>query len=93
MRNEEVFHTLKEERNIPDTINRRTANWIGHTLQSICLLKHVTERKIEGMGRRGRRHTQLLDDLTEKTGYQRYKEGALCHTLCKVTLEEVMNLL
>jgi len=43
MRNEEVLHTLKEERNIPDTINSRKANWIGHTLQSICLLKHVIE--------------------------------------------------
>jgi hypothetical protein len=28
-----------------------------------CLQKHITEGKIEGMGRRGRRRKQLLDDL------------------------------
>jgi hypothetical protein len=34
-----------------------------------CLLKHVTEGKIEGMGRRRRRYKQLLDDLKEKRRY------------------------
>ena len=70
VRNEEIFHTLMEERNIPDTINSRKANWIGHTLQKICLLKHIIEWKIEGMGRWGRRYTQLLEDLKEKRWYQ-----------------------
>jgi hypothetical protein len=63
VRNEEVLHNVKEER------KRRKGNWIGHILSRSCLLKHVIEGKIEGsiemMGRRGRRHKQLLDDLTE----------------------------
>jgi len=46
-------------------------NWTGRTLCTNCLLKHVIERKIEGMirvtGRRGRRRKQLLDDFKEMT--------------------------
>jgi hypothetical protein len=70
VRNEEVLHRVKEERNIVHTIKRRKANWIGHILRRNCLLKHVIEGKLEGriemMGRRGRRRMQLLDDLKEK---------------------------
>jgi hypothetical protein len=43
VRNEEVLHTVKEERNILHTTKRRKANWIGHILRSNCLLKHVIE--------------------------------------------------
>jgi hypothetical protein len=32
VRNEEVLHRVKEERNIVHTIKRRKANWIGHNL-------------------------------------------------------------
>jgi hypothetical protein len=46
VRNEEVLHRVKEERNIVHTIKRRKANWIGHILRRNCLLKHVIERKI-----------------------------------------------
>jgi hypothetical protein len=72
VRNEEVLHRVKEERNIlhTRTIKRRKANWIGHILRRNCLLKHVIEGKFEGRiemtGRRGRRRKQLLDDLKEK---------------------------
>jgi hypothetical protein len=72
VRNEEVLHRVKEERNIVHTIKRRKANWIGHILRRNCLLKHVTEGKLEGRievtGRRGRRRNRLLDDLKERTG-------------------------
>ena len=34
MRNEEVLHRLKEERNIIHTVKRREANWIGHVLRT-----------------------------------------------------------
>jgi hypothetical protein len=51
-------------------INNKNYNWIGHILLRNCLLKHVTEgmieRKIEVMGRRGRRRKKLLDDLRKK---------------------------
>jgi len=36
----------KEERNILQTINRRKVDWIGHILLRHCLLKHVTDGKI-----------------------------------------------
>ena len=44
MRNEEVLHGVKEERNILHTIKR----WISHMLLSNCLLKLIIERKVEG---------------------------------------------
>jgi hypothetical protein len=59
--------------------------WIGHILRRNCLLKHVTERKIEGRirmtGRRGSRHNVSLDDLKEKVGYWKLKEEAQDRTV------------
>jgi hypothetical protein len=85
VRNEEVLHRVKEERNIVHTIKRWKANWIGHILRRNCLLKHVIEGKLEGRivttGRRGRRRKQLLDDLKEKKRYWKLKEEALDRTL------------
>jgi hypothetical protein len=81
VRNEEVLHRVKEERNIVHTIKRRKANWIGQILRRNCLLKHVIEGKLEGRiemtGRRGRRRKHLLDDLKEKRRYWKLKEEAL----------------
>jgi hypothetical protein len=85
MRNEEVLHRVKEERNILHTIKRRKPNWIGHILRRNCLLKHVIERKLEGriemMGGQGRRRKQQLDDIKEKRIYWKLKEEALDRTL------------
>jgi hypothetical protein len=85
VRNEEVLHRVKEERNILHTIKRRKANWIGHILRRNCLLKHVIEGKLEGRiemtERRGTRRKQLLDDLKEKRKYWKLKEEALDSTL------------
>jgi len=70
VRNEEVLHGVKEEKNILKTTKRRKANWVGRMLCRNCLIKHVIEGKIEGRievtGRRGRRHKQPPDDLKEK---------------------------
>jgi len=65
VRNEDVLHRVKEERNIPHTINRRKANWIGHILRRNCLLKYVIEGNIRAV-RPGRRCKQLLDERKEK---------------------------
>jgi hypothetical protein len=46
-----------------------------------CLLKHITEAEVEGLGGRGRRHKQLLDDLKEMIRYWKLKEDAWDHTL------------
>jgi hypothetical protein len=78
VRNEEVLHRVKEERNIVHTVKRRKANWIGHILRRYCLLKHVIKGMIEGRievtERRGRRRKQLLDDLKEMRSYWKLKE-------------------
>jgi hypothetical protein len=85
VRNEEVLHRVKEERNILHTIKRRKVNWIGHILRRNCFLKHVIEGKLEGRtamtGRRGRMRKHLLDDLKEKRRYWKLKEEALDCTL------------
>jgi len=79
----EVLQRVKE-RNILPTVERRKANWIGHICRRNCLLKHITDRKIEGrlevMGRQ-RRCKQLLDDIKEKRLYHKLKEEALDCTL------------
>jgi hypothetical protein len=70
VRNEEVLHRVKEERNIIHTVKRRKANWIGRILFRNCLVKHIISGKIEGgikvTGRQGRKRNQLLDDLKER---------------------------
>jgi hypothetical protein len=85
VRNEEVLHRAKEERNILRIIKRRKTNCIGNILCRNCLLKHMIEGKLEGrtemMGRQGRRRKQLLDELKEKRGYWKLKEEALDRTL------------
>jgi hypothetical protein len=72
VRNEEILHKVKEERNIV------------HTIKGNCLLKHVIEGKLEGRiemtGRRGIRSKQLLDDLKGKRRYWKLKEEALDRT-------------
>ena len=44
----EVSHSVKDERNILQTIQRRKANRTGYILSKNCLLKHVIEGNIEG---------------------------------------------
>ena len=81
----EVLKRVKEERNILHTVKWRKANWIGHILRRISLLKHVIEGKIEGRievtGRRGRRRKLLLDDLKEKRGFFSLEEEVLDRTV------------
>jgi len=55
------------------TIKIRKARWVGHILDSNCLLKHVTEGKREVMGRRGRRSKQLVDDLKGRRRHSKLK--------------------
>jgi hypothetical protein len=58
VRNWEVLHGVKEEKNILHTMRRRKANCTGHILRRNCLLKHNIEGKIKGgvgvTGRHGR---------------------------------------
>jgi hypothetical protein len=55
--------------------------WIGHILRRNCHLKDIIngkiQRRIEVIGRRGRKSQQLLDYLREKRGYWKTKEEAV----------------
>jgi hypothetical protein len=72
LRNEEVLHKVKEERNMLQVTKRRKANLIGHILCRNCLPKYIIEeKKEEGTEVTGRcriRRKQLLDNLKEKSG-------------------------
>jgi len=48
VKNEEVLHRVKEERNILHTVGRRKANWIGYIWLGNCHLQDVIEGKIKG---------------------------------------------
>jgi hypothetical protein len=84
VKNEEVLHRIKEEWNVLHTIKRRQANWIGYILLRYCLLKHVTEgkmdRRIKVTERQGRRHKQLVDDPKKMIEYWKFKKETLHHT-------------
>jgi hypothetical protein len=45
VRNEEVLHRVKEERNILQTIKRRKGKRTAQILSKNCLLKHVIKGK------------------------------------------------
>jgi hypothetical protein len=81
VRNEDILHTLNEERNILHTIKRKKDNWIDHVLCRNCILKHATEGHLQGTiemtWRQGRRRKQLLDNFKENRIYRKLKEQAL----------------
>jgi hypothetical protein len=49
VKNEEALHRV-EERTLLHPIEVRKANWICHMLRRNCLLKYVTEGRIEVTG-------------------------------------------
>jgi hypothetical protein len=79
--NKKVLHGVKKGVNIVHTINRSEVKCIFQFLDRNIFLKHVIEGKIEGrievMGRRRRRHEQLLAGLKEKRGCCKLKEEVL----------------
>jgi len=74
VRNDEVFHRVKEDKNILHTTKGMKDEWNGHMLRWNWLLKHVTEDMIEGTRRRGIRHKQQPDYLKLKIWYWNFKE-------------------
>ena len=83
---DEVLHRLEEERNILHAVKAKKANWIVYIFRGNCLLEHVTEGNIERTGIRGRRHTHLLEDFKDKTGYWKLKEDAKSHSVGEFAL-------
>jgi hypothetical protein len=84
VRNEEVLLRVKEQGNILHEIRKWKANWMGQILRRSCLLRRITEEKIQGgievTGREGRIRRKLLDDLKERRGYSHLKEEAVNRT-------------
>jgi hypothetical protein len=66
--NEELLHRTQEGRSIVRAINGGKGKRIGNTLHRSCLLKYVTEEKVGGTRRKGRRR-KLLNDLQEYDKY------------------------
>jgi hypothetical protein len=83
VRNEEVLQRVKERG--MSYIKRMKNKWIGHLLLRNCLLKHVSDGKMEGRirvkGRRGRRSEQLLDSLKQRRRTWRLNDVALYCTV------------
>lgn len=83
MKSEEALARVKEERNILHTIKRKD-KLISYILRRNCPIKFVIEGKIqgrtEGMGRRGGRSNQLLDELKRTGSYWKLKEKALAQS-------------
>jgi hypothetical protein len=48
VRNKEVLHRVKVDRNILDTVKRRKVDWIDYILRMYCLPKGVIDANIEG---------------------------------------------
>jgi len=65
-------------------------------LRRNCLIKRITEGKVEGRivvtGRRGGRRWKLLEDVKERRGHRKLKEEALGRTCGEVALGERMDL-
>ena len=65
-------------------VNGRRTGLVTFCVET-AFYKRVTEGKIQGgievTGGQGRRRRNLLDDLKERRGYSRLKEGALDRTM------------
>jgi len=83
VKSEEALPRVKEERNILRTIKRK-GNLDDYISRRKCRAKFVTEWKIEGktegMGIRGRRSNQLLDEIKRTGSYWKLKDEALDHS-------------
>jgi len=58
-------------------------SYVGTAIQT-----HVAEGKIEGMGRQGRRHQQLLGTLRKRQGTGTWKKKHFITVLGEFTVEE-----
>jgi hypothetical protein len=83
-----VLLIAKEQGNVLHEIRIWKANWISHLLRRNCLLQPVIEVQIEEgievKGRRGKRRTNLLDDLKERRENCYLKEEALDQKMWRV---------
>jgi hypothetical protein len=76
VKNTEALWRVKEERNILLAIKQKKVKLLCHVFCNKSLIRHVTEGKVKGTGRRGRRRKQLLQYCKEKTRPCNLKEEA-----------------
>jgi hypothetical protein len=82
VKNKEVLHIDREERNILLLTKIRKCKWNGHFVLKCCLLKHVIEGKIEEkMRRRVIRSKQLLYELKGTRRYWKFKVETVDNSL------------
>jgi hypothetical protein len=93
VKNGEVSHRVKKQRNILHTVKIRKANLIGDILRRNCFLKHVFEGKREGTERQGIRHKQQLGKLKDIREYGKLEEEAPDCTVWGTGLEMAMDML
>jgi hypothetical protein len=82
MRNEEVLHRVKEERNILHTVKRRNTNWISHFCVGLAFENTSLKERLV-TGGRGRRLQHILDDLKDTRRYWKLKEDVADRTLSR----------
>jgi hypothetical protein len=85
VKNEDVLHRIKEERNILHTVKRNKTNLTGHIWLRNSFLKYIIEGKMEERteitGRQERRCKKPLYEFQGTRGYWKLKEEALEFTL------------
>jgi hypothetical protein len=88
VKNVEVLHKVKVERNILHKLKRIKVKWIGLMLRKNCFSNPLIEGKIGGRiavtGRRRRRSRKLLDGLEERSEYWKLKQEALNRALWRI---------
>jgi len=70
----------------------RKANWTGHVLRMRCLLKHITEGKIDGRWRRGRRLSGYWIILRKRGDTGAWKRKQWIAQLGELASEEAVDL-
>jgi hypothetical protein len=83
IKNQELLHGVKEEKNILHKMKWWKANWLRHILRRYCLVKRIIKGKIERTERRGRRLQQPRDDIKEKRRYWNLKVESQDRTVWK----------
>jgi len=74
--NEDVWNKVNESKNMLNAIRQRKRKWIGHVLRHDKFLQEIFEGRMKGRPTRGRKGTQLLDDLADVKDYASLKREA-----------------
>jgi len=71
--NEDVLNKVNESKNMLNVIRQRKRKWIGHVLRHDEFLREIFAGRMKRRPTRGRKRTQLLDDLADGKDYASLK--------------------